>query len=73
MPENCQDRIHHVREERGLPELNDAPATPDNALLIAAVDHQVDGCDVLVMQEDTADVRPLPKFDDRTVELIPAN
>jgi len=71
--ENCRDRIHLVRAERDLPELETAPATPDDALLIAAVDHQIDGCDVLVMRNDTSDVRPLPKFDDKTVELIPAN
>lgn len=71
--ENCRDRIRLVREERALPKLDAEPAEPDNALMIAAVDHQIDGCDVLVMQRDTSDVRPLPLFDNRPVELIPAN
>ncbi len=71
-PENCRDRIQFVRAERGLPKFDDEPAKPDDALLIAAVDHQVAGCDVLVMRHDTSDIRPLPRFEGKTVELIPA-
>jgi len=56
----CTDRIHEVREERGLPRLERGTATPDEPLLIAAVDHRIDGCSVMVMRYDTRDVRPLP-------------
>jgi len=56
----CTDRIHEVREERGLPRLERGPAAPDEPLMIAAVDHRIDGCSVLVMRHDTRDVRPLP-------------
>jgi len=56
----CRDRIHEVREERGLPSLDSESAPPDEDLLIAAVDHRIDGCSVLVMRNDTSDVRPLP-------------
>ena len=30
------------------------------SLLIAAVDRTIDGCSVLVMRDDTSDVRPVP-------------
>ena len=60
--ENCRDRIELVREERGLPKLERDSASPDEALLIAAVDKRVDGCSVMVMRHDTSDIRPLPEF-----------
>lgn len=60
----CRDRIDLVREERGLPKLEPklerGTATGEEALLIAAVDHRIDGCSVMVMRNDTSDVRPLP-------------
>lgn len=61
----CRDRIHTVREERGLPALDREQADPEEPLFIAAVDHRIDGCSVMVMRNDTSDVRPLPKPDDR--------
>ena len=56
----CRDTIHTVREERGLPRLQRDTASPDEPLLIAAVDHRINGCSVMVMRNDTSDVRPLP-------------
>lgn len=56
----CRDRIDLVRAERGLPKLDRGTATGEEALLIAAVDHRIDGCAVMVMRHDTSDVRPLP-------------
>lgn len=56
----CRDRIEQVRAERGLPKLDRDTATGDEALLIAAVDHRIGGCSVMVMRGDTTDVRPLP-------------
>jgi len=56
----CRDRIHEVREERGLPNLQRDTAKPDEPLLIAAVDQRIGGCSVLVMRSDTSDIRPLP-------------
>lgn len=56
----CRDTIHEVREERGLPELEDKTANADEPLFIAAVDKRIDGCSMLVMRNDTSDVRPLP-------------
>jgi hypothetical protein len=56
----CRDRIHEVRQERGLPKLQRDTASPDEALLIAAVDKRIDGCSVMVMLNDLSDVRPLP-------------
>ena len=38
-------------------------AKPDEPLLIAAVDKRIDGCSVMVMRNNLADVRPLPSPD----------
>ena len=70
--ENCRDRIELVREERGLPKLERDSASPDEALLIAAVDKRVDGCSVMVMRHDTSDIRPLPEFMEGPAQLRPA-
>jgi hypothetical protein len=56
----CRDRIHMVRQERGLPTLQRDTASPDEPLFIAAVDKRIDGCSVMVMRSDLSDVRPLP-------------
>ena len=56
----CRDRIHEVRQERGLPQLQRDTATTGEPLLIAAVDKRVGGCSVLVMRDNTNDIRPLP-------------
>ena len=61
----CRDRTHTVREERGLPALDRETADPDEPLLIAAVDHRIGECSVMVMKHDTRDVRPIPKPDER--------
>ncbi|MGV3555334.1 MAG: hypothetical protein ACO1OD_08765 [Croceibacterium sp.] len=60
----CRDRIHTVRQERGLPAMERETADPEEPLLIAAVDHRIDGCSVMVMKYDSRDVRPIPKPDD---------
>jgi hypothetical protein len=61
----CRDRVHTVRVERGLPALKGEEADRDEPLFIAAVDHRIDGCSVMVMRNDTRDVRPIPKPDER--------
>lgn len=68
----CRDTIEQVREENGQPALRKETADPDAPLLIAAVDHRIDGCSVMVMRNDTSDVRPLPQPAEGPVELIPA-
>ena len=60
----CRDRIHTVREERGLPPLDREAADPEEPLLIAAVDHRIDGCSVMGMRDDSRDVRLIPKPDE---------
>jgi hypothetical protein len=57
----CRETIQQVREERGLPGVDrgTAPAF-DEPLLIAAVAKTIDGCSVLVMRDNTSDVRPVP-------------
>ena len=69
----CRDRIIEVRKERGLPDLRRETATPDEPLLIAAVDKRINGCSVLVMRNNTSDVRPLPVIEgDGRLQRIPA-
>jgi hypothetical protein len=65
----CRDTIHEVREERGLPQLRRESASPDEPLLIAAVDHRISGCSVMVMYTETSDVRPLPALPDGPARL----
>jgi len=65
----CRDRIHTVREERGLPAIERDTTDPEEALLIAAVDHRIDGCSVIVMKYDSRDVRPIPKPDGGAPQL----
>ena len=71
-PEECRDRIEQVREENGQPALRRETADPERPLLIAAVDHRIDGCSVMVMRHDTSDVRPVPEAPDGPVQMIPA-
>ena len=71
-PANCRDRIHAVREKRGLPRLERDTASPDEPLFIAAVDKRVGGCSVLVMRENLSDIRPLPALPEAPARLMPA-
>lgn len=57
----CRETIQQVREERGHPWVDRGSApNPDEPLLIAAVHKTIDGCAVMVMRDDTSDVRPIP-------------
>ncbi len=67
----CRDTIQTVREERGLPVLQRQAVSPDEPLLIAAVDHRINGCSVMVMRNDTSDVRPLPSLTEGPPRLQP--
>jgi hypothetical protein len=67
----CRDRIEEVRNDRGLPKLDRKAASPDDGLLIAAVDKRIDGCSVLVMRNDTRDIRPLPTAPDGPPRVQP--
>lgn len=55
----CRDTIQEVRRELGRPAL-DRDSSGEEPLLIAAVDKRVGGCSVMVMRNDTSDLRPLP-------------
>ena len=68
----CNDVMQAVRAERGLPSVDRQPATPDEALLVKAVDHEVDGCDVLLMANGQGDIRRLPPMDETAPLLRPA-
>ncbi len=67
----CRDRIDVVRESRGLPKLRRDTVAPTKPLFIATVDERIDGCSVLVMRNNTSDVRPLPQFQDGPAKLTP--
>lgn len=58
---NCRDTIERVREANGQPALRRENAATESPPMIAAVDHRVDGCSVMVMHGDTSDIRPLPE------------
>lgn len=57
----CRDRINHARAASGQPSLMQrGPATPDDPVMIYAVDRRQDGCAVMVVKGDPSDIRPLP-------------
>jgi len=56
----CRDTIQEVRRDSGKPVL-DRDTSPEEPLFIAAVDKRVGGCSVIVMRNDTSDIRPLPE------------
>ena len=60
-PNDCRDRIHTVREKRGLPAVDRQTADPDEPLLIKALDQRIGGCSVMVMHHDINDIRQLPR------------
>ncbi|MBX7457325.1 hypothetical protein K3152_03615 [Qipengyuania sp. 1NDH17] len=63
-PENCDDRITQVRAANGHPKLDRGTSSEEDAKFIAAVDLRIGDCSVMVMREDTSDIRPLPKRSD---------
>lgn len=69
----CRDTIEHAREESGQPELDKEPADPAEPLLYKAVDHNVEGCDVLVMADGSADIRAVPEGGPVVVHPAAAN
>lgn len=69
----CRDRITQAREAAGKPPLLDRePASPDKPYHIYAVDRRQDGCAVMVMKGDPADIRPLPAAPDGPMLVMPA-
>ena len=68
----CRDRIQTARAEANLPPAQPQTASPDNPLLIKAVDQRVGKCAVMVMHHDTSDIRPLPSAPQGPARLIPA-
>ncbi|MEE4539133.1 MAG: hypothetical protein V2J51_11675 [Erythrobacter sp.] len=58
----CRDRIERARAASGQPLLlNRGPATPDDPVLIYAVDRRQDGCSVMVVAGNPDDIRALPE------------
>lgn len=70
--EQCRDVISHARQEAGKPPLLERePASPDKPYHIYAVDRRQDGCAVMVMHGDPADIRPLPARPEAPERMIP--
>lgn len=67
----CREKIERVRAETGQPPLQ-RDAEPAEPLLIAAVDHRIDGCAAIMMRNDTSDIRPVPPDSEQAARLIPA-
>lgn len=71
--DRCRDVISQARQEAGKPPLLERePASPDKPYHIYAVDRRQDGCAVMVMKGDPADIRPLPARPDGPMLLMPA-
>ena len=68
--DECEQTITQVRNANGQASLRPDGARPEDAEMIAGVDHRIDGCSVMVMHDDTSDLRPVPEADDRA-QLIP--
>jgi hypothetical protein len=68
---NCRGRIVAARAELGLPTLPEDGVKAGEPLFIAAVARSIDGCQVLVMRNNTSDIRPLPQFQDGPGKVIP--
>ena len=69
----CEEEIRQVRAEAGKPEIEREPADKEAPLLIAAVDQKLNGCRMLVMKDDTSDVRPMPVRPEGPLVIEPAN
>lgn len=71
--DRCRDVISQARQEAGKsPLLDREPASPDRPYHIYAVDRRQDGCAVMVMKGDPADIRPLPAPSEGPLLLMPA-
>ncbi|MBB3032915.1 hypothetical protein [Alteriqipengyuania lutimaris] len=66
----CRDTIEHTRQESGQPPLDERDSEAPAPMLYKAVDHDVDGCDVLVMANDTDDIRPVPEGGPAVIQPI---
>lgn len=66
----CNDRIMTIRQERGLPLLDRGTADADDPILFYALDHEVDGCDVLLTGD--GEVRPIPVVPEGPLRPQPA-
>jgi len=67
---SCRDTIEHARAETGQPQLDEGDGQAPEPMLYKAVDHNVDGCDVLVLADGSGDIRRIPE--DGPVAVHPA-
>ena len=69
----CEEQIQTARSEAGQPEIEREPADPEKPLMLAAVHQTIEDCPVLVMKQDTSDIRPLPERREGPLNIEPAN
>lgn len=68
----CQDRVHQAESDDSGVTLNRGTASADQPPLIAAVDYRLNGCSMMMMHNNTADLRPIPAPSEEA-ELTPAS
>ena len=67
---SCHKGLASTGDRTSAPELDRRPATPDDGLLVFAVDRTEGGCKVLVPVRDPAN--PVPAPEARFIRTIPA-
>ena len=70
-PEECRQKIQHIREQTGKPKLEREPASPDKPVLMYAVDRKIDDCSVIVPVSDPSDFKQAPE--PGPPQLLPAH
>jgi hypothetical protein len=68
----CRDSISPAIKQSGkLPMLEREPASPERPLAIYAVDRRENGCSVMVMMGNPADIRHVPEGPESPIAVIP--
>lgn len=65
----CEEQIRKARSDAGQPEIEREPADPEKPLMLAAVHQTIEDCPVLVMKQDTSDIRPVPERRERSLAI----
>jgi hypothetical protein len=69
---SCTEAIRLVRQAVGLPRLDTPVGSTDGPLFLAAVDHRIGNCRVLMMAKNHGDIRPEPQYSPSNPRLRPA-
>ena len=69
----CEEQIRKARSDAGQPEIEREPADPEKPLMLAAVHQTIEDCPVLVMKQDTSDIRAVPERPKGPLKIEPTN